>query len=261
MECFFSKKRRGESSSCSITPFIGANVEVEENVETETNFNEYVRDPGLRKPIDEFDIAIRDQVRREYWSMGPCQVVGHTYPKTEFGTQLKSFQDAWYEKFVWLEYSVSKDACFCFWCYLFKAHDQNIVQAMILIDAVKSQLHDFRNTGWEIICDEVNRFCEVNAISLIDMEDTITRPGYRRQSITNDHYYRVEIFTEVVDLIIQEMNNRFSEASTDLLRCMACLDPRDSFSQFDINQLMRFTTWYPEDFSAGDYLLFFTIIS
>ncbi|XP_057802730.1 uncharacterized protein LOC131017983 [Salvia miltiorrhiza] len=50
------------------------------------------------------------------------------------------------------------------------------------------------------------------------------------------------------------MNNRFSEASTDLLRCMACLDPRDSFSQFDINQLMHFTTWYPEDFSAGDCL-------
>ncbi|XP_057795936.1 uncharacterized protein LOC131012043 isoform X2 [Salvia miltiorrhiza] len=129
--------------------------------------------------------------------------------------------------------------------------DQNIVQAMSLIDTVKAQLHDFRNTGWEIVCDEVNSFCEVNAISLIDMEDTITRPGYKRQSITNDHYYRVEIFTEVVDLIIQEMNNRFSEASTNLLRCMACLDPRNSFSQFDINQLMRFTTWYPEDFSTG----------
>ncbi|XP_057785824.1 uncharacterized protein LOC131003323 [Salvia miltiorrhiza] len=132
--------------------------------------------------------------------------------------------------------------------------DQNIVQAMSLIDTVKAQLYDFRNTGWEIVCDEVNGFCEVNAISLIDMEDTITRPGYKRQSITNDHYYRVEIFTEVVDLIIQEMNNRFSEASTDLLRCMACLDPRNSFSQFDINQLMRFTTWYPEDFSTGDCL-------
>ncbi|XP_057791300.1 uncharacterized protein LOC131008436 [Salvia miltiorrhiza] len=109
--------------------------------------------------------------------------------------------------------------------------DQNIVQAMSLIDTVKAQLHDFRNTGWEIVCDEVNSFCEVNAISLIDMKDTITRPGYKRQSITNDHYYRVEIFTEVVDLIIQEMNNRFSEASTDLLRCMACLDLRNSFSQ------------------------------
>ncbi|XP_057791342.1 uncharacterized protein LOC131008485 [Salvia miltiorrhiza] len=580
MEHFFSKKRRGESSCHSITPFIGANVEA--NVEAETNSKEYVRDPGLRKPIEEFDISIQDQVRREYWSMGPCQVVGHSYPKTEFGNQLRSFQDVWYQKFVWLEYSVAKDVCFCFWCYLFKPQDkasryradaftktgfsnwkkalvkfaeyvgntdschnnariqieafkdqrhsmatmfrsntreldvayrarltasldvscfllkqgmpfrgndestsssnrgnflellhwysdhndvvskvldsnalvftmlvdeardvslkeqmgivlkyvndkgcvierfigivhvvdtcshslkdalsalfvkhglslsklrgqgydgasnvrvntigasckrkdqlrmleherlvkelndevrisgkgqnqdtslarpgntrwgshyltllrlcamwpsvekvlenirdettnsevrstargllrkmndfefvfvmhlmkyllgitnklsyalqrrdQNIVQAMTLIDAVKSQLHDFRNTGWEIICDEVNRFYEVNAISLIDMEDTITRTGYKRQSITNDHYYCVEIFTEVVDLIIQEMNNRFSEASTDLLRCMACLDPRDSFSQFDINQLMRFTTWYPEDFSAA----------
>ncbi|XP_057771129.1 uncharacterized protein LOC130990918 [Salvia miltiorrhiza] len=621
-------KRRSESSSASIASIRGANVEVDANVEVETNFEEYVRDPGLRRPIEEFDISIRDQIRREYLSMGPCQLVGHNYPKTQFGNQLRSFQDVWYQKFVWLEYSVAKDACFCFWCYLFKPEDkssryktdvftktgftnwkkalikfvehvgdenschnnariqveafkdqrhsvanmfrsnareldvayrtrltasldvtrfllkqglpfrghdesttslnrgnflellqwysdhndvvskvlgsnapgnnqmnspqiqkdlaracasevtlaiindigdkvftmlvdeardvslkeqmgvvlryvndkdvvdtcshslkdalsalfvkhglslsklrgqgydgasnmrgefnglkalileenpyamyihcfshqlqlivvavavaksimavkdffsyvsmivnttgasckrkdqlrmleherlvkelndevrmtgrglnqetslarpgdtrwgshyftllrlcamwpsvekvlenihddttssevrstargllgkmntyefvfvmhlmkyllgmtnelsfalqrkdQNIVQAMSLIDTVKAQLHDFRNTGWEIVCDEVNSFCEVNVISLIDMEDTITQPGYKRQSITNDHYYRVEIFTEVVDLIIQEMNNRFSEASTDLLRCMAC---------------------------------------
>ncbi|XP_057786232.1 uncharacterized protein LOC131003703 [Salvia miltiorrhiza] len=660
---------RCESSSASIASIRGANVEVDANVEVETNFEEYVCDPGLKRPIEEFDIAIRDQIRREYLSMGPCQLVGHNYPKTQFGNQLRSFQDVWYQKFVWLEYSVAKDACFCFWCYLFKPEDkssryrtdvftktgftnwkkalikfvehvgdadschnnariqveafkdqrhsvanmfrsnareldvayrtrltasldvthfllkqglpfrghdesttslnrgnflellqwysdhndvvskvlgsnapgnnqmnspqiqkylaracalevtlaiindigdkvftmlvdeardvslkeqmgvvlryandkgcvveryigivhvvdtcshsledalsalfvkhglslsklrgqgydgasnmrgefnglkalileenpyamyihcfshqlqlivvdvaksimavndffsyvsmivnttgasckrkdqlrmleherlvkelndevrmtgrglnqetslarpgdtrwgshyftllrlcamwpsvekvlenirddttssevrstargllgkmntyefvfvmhlmkyllgmtnelsfalqrkdQNIVQAMSLIDTVKAQLHDFRNTGWEIVCDKVNSFCKVNAISLIDMEDTITQPGYKRQSITNDHYYRVEIFTEVVDLIIQEMNNRFSEASTDLLRCMACLDPINFFSQFDINQLMHFTTWYPEDFSIGDCL-------
>ncbi|XP_057803063.1 uncharacterized protein LOC131018351 [Salvia miltiorrhiza] len=56
--------------------------------------------------------------------MGPCQVVGHTYPKTQFGNQLRSFQDVWYQKFVWLEYSVAKDACFCFWCYIFKHPDK-----------------------------------------------------------------------------------------------------------------------------------------
>ncbi|XP_057807509.1 uncharacterized protein LOC131022121 isoform X1 [Salvia miltiorrhiza] len=134
--------------------------------------------------------------------------------------------------------------------------DQNIVQAMSMIDTMKVQLHDFRMTGWEMILQGVNRFCEVNAIPLIHMEDTITRPGYKRQSITNDHYYRVEIFNEVVDLTIQEQNTRFSEASTNLLRCMACLDPRNNFSQFNIDQLMRFTTLYPEDFGPGDYLLF-----
>ncbi|XP_057774924.1 uncharacterized protein LOC130993905 [Salvia miltiorrhiza] len=110
---------RGESSSASIASIRGANVEVE------TNFEEYVRDPGLRRPIDEFDIAIRDQIRREYLSMGPCQLVGHNYPKTQFGNQLRSFQYVWYQKFVWLEYSVAKDACFCFWCYLFKPEDKS----------------------------------------------------------------------------------------------------------------------------------------
>ncbi|XP_057763641.1 uncharacterized protein LOC130984957 isoform X1 [Salvia miltiorrhiza] len=124
MERFFSKKRRGQPSCDSATPAIEVNVEVEANVEDETNFDEYVRDPGLRKPIEEFPITIRDQARREYLSMGPCQVVGHTYPKTQFGNQLRSFQDVWYQKFVWLEYSVAKDACFCFWCYIFKHPDK-----------------------------------------------------------------------------------------------------------------------------------------
>ncbi|XP_057793084.1 uncharacterized protein LOC131009690 [Salvia miltiorrhiza] len=108
-----------------MAPITGANVEVDVNVEVETNFEEYVRDPGLRRPIEEFDIAIRDQIRREYLSMGPCQLVGHNYPNTQFGNQLRSFQDVWYQKFVWLEYSVAKDACFCFWCYLFKPEDKS----------------------------------------------------------------------------------------------------------------------------------------
>ncbi|XP_057802399.1 uncharacterized protein LOC131017605 [Salvia miltiorrhiza] len=35
---------------------------------------------------------------------------------------------------------------------------------------------------------------------------------------------------------------------------MACLDPRNNFSQFNIDQLMRLTTLYPEDFGPGDCL-------
>lgn len=53
---------------------------------------------------------------------------------------------------------------------------------------------------------------------------------------------------------MREMENRFSEVGTDLLKCMACLDPKDSFSRFDVDQLMHLTTIYPEDFSRGDCL-------
>ncbi|XP_027118564.2 uncharacterized protein [Coffea arabica] len=80
------------------------------------------------------------------------------------------------------------------------------------------------------------------------------RRSRRGQTITNFHHYRVEIFFEVVDLIIQEMNNRFSEVSTELLSCIACLDPKSSFSQFNVQKLLRLADLYPEDFSSNDYL-------
>ena len=33
------------------------------------------------------------------------------------------------------------------------------------------------------------------------------------------------------------MNHRFSEASMDLLDCIACLDPKNEFSKFDMDKL------------------------
>ncbi|XP_042008944.1 zinc finger MYM-type protein 1-like [Salvia splendens] len=45
------------------------------------NLNDIVGDPGKRKPIEEFDVSIRDRVRREYLNMGPCQPIGHKYEK------------------------------------------------------------------------------------------------------------------------------------------------------------------------------------
>ncbi|XP_041997948.1 zinc finger MYM-type protein 1-like [Salvia splendens] len=39
--------------------------------EVELNLNDIVGDPGKRKPIEEFDVSIRDRVRREYLNKGP----------------------------------------------------------------------------------------------------------------------------------------------------------------------------------------------
>ncbi|XP_042465844.1 zinc finger MYM-type protein 1-like [Zingiber officinale] len=129
--------------------------------------------------------------------------------------------------------------------------DQNIVQAMSLVRSVKCRLQDFREDGWQIILEQVNTFCELNMIPILDMEDNMLTRGHGRrrgQLITNFHHYRVEIFCQVVDLIIQEMNNRFSEVSTDLLGCISCLHPRNSFSQFDVHKLIHLADFYPEDF-------------
>jgi hypothetical protein len=37
------------------------------------DMNDIVADPGLRKPIDEFPREIRDDAKRAYLQMGPCQ--------------------------------------------------------------------------------------------------------------------------------------------------------------------------------------------
>ena len=53
------------------------------------------------------------------------------------------------------------------------------------------------------------------------------------------------------------MNHRFSEASTDLLDCIACLDPNNGFSNFDMDKLVHLADFYPIDFiSTGRTFLY-----
>jgi len=90
---------------------------------TDSNINsvdQVIADPGLRMPIEQIDANIRDAVRRAYIAKGPCQPKGHKYPKRMIGNRNRSFHDEWYVNNPWLEYSIAKDAAFCFYCYLFK---------------------------------------------------------------------------------------------------------------------------------------------
>ncbi|KAL6503418.1 hypothetical protein OROGR_025341 [Orobanche gracilis] len=48
------------------------------------------------------------------------------------------------------------------------------------------------------------------------------------------------------------MKNRFTEGNTELLTCIACLDPRNPFSDFDHAKLLRMVELYPNDFSLMD---------
>ena len=88
--------------------------------EVEIDESDVVVDPGLRKPIDSFNVNMRDRIQRGYVTKGPCQTKGHTYPKKAYGKDKRSFRDVWYDDFDWLEYSVSNDAAYCFCCFLFK---------------------------------------------------------------------------------------------------------------------------------------------
>ncbi|CAN6560158.1 unnamed protein product [Malus baccata var. baccata] len=79
-------------------------------------------DPGLRTRIIDYDANMRDEVRRSYLQKGPCQPRGHNFPITNMSGINRRFIPQWFDEFDWLEYSVSKDAAFCLYCYLFKTN-------------------------------------------------------------------------------------------------------------------------------------------
>ncbi|XP_016488986.2 uncharacterized protein LOC107808937 [Nicotiana tabacum] len=65
------------------------------------------------------------------------------------------------------------------------------------------------------------------------------------------HHYRVDIFFMIIDWQVQELNARFNEVTTNLLVGVACLNPVDSFSSFDINKILMMVELYPDDFDEN----------
>ncbi|XP_042056226.1 zinc finger MYM-type protein 1-like [Salvia splendens] len=130
--------------------------------------------------------------------------------------------------------------------------DQDIVNAMNLVKVAKTRLQVMREKGWEVLLTKVTKFCRANEIDVLDMEDECVVRGRGRrkiEKIKNLHHYRVELFCSVIDMQAQELNHRFNEVNTDLLLCMTCFDPRDSFSAFDSEKLLRLAKYYPSEFS------------
>ena len=112
-----------------------------------------------------------------------------------------------------------------------------------------------RENGWEPLLKKVITFCEKNEIEVPDMDKEINvrgTPRRRKQKVTNMHYYHVELFLVAIDAILTEMNHRFSEVSSELLVCMAAFNPRNSFSNFDVNKLVSLVKIYAKDFDIGE---------
>ncbi|XP_025636151.1 uncharacterized protein [Arachis hypogaea] len=136
-------------------------------------------------------------------------------------------------------------------------NDQDIVNAMALVKVSKQRLQNIRNDGWSLLLDEVSLFCDKHDITIPIMDDIFVSQGRSRrkaQKISNLHHFQVEIFYQVVDRQLQELNNRFTEVNTELLLCIACLNPRHSFFAFDKEKLIQLAQFYPLEFSSTQLL-------
>ncbi|XP_044407247.1 uncharacterized protein [Triticum aestivum] len=132
--------------------------------------------------------------------------------------------------------------------------DQDIVNAMKCVKSTRIVLNELRENEWESMLGEVHVFCETHDIVELDMEEAYVNPKKRRQvtGITNKHHYQVDCFNDVFDWLVQELDNRFSETSTNLLVWSAALSPRDSFRDFNLENLMSLAKLYPQDFDSGE---------
>ncbi|XP_022856951.1 zinc finger MYM-type protein 1-like [Olea europaea var. sylvestris] len=135
--------------------------------------------------------------------------------------------------------------------------DQDIVNAMQLVRLCKRLLQIMRDEGWVSFFEEVCSFCQQHYIHVPNMDDMFVClairgcPQRNSPEITNLHHYRVDLFYSVIEFIL-ELNDCFSEVNTELLLCVACLCPQDSFSSFDKKSLIRLAELYPLDFSTED---------
>ncbi|EOA25911.1 hypothetical protein CARUB_v10019292mg [Capsella rubella] len=134
--------------------------------------------------------------------------------------------------------------------------DQDILNAMSLVESTKRELQKLRDDGWDSLMNKVSSFCEKHNAEPLVMEDIFVDPRKprRKTNITNLHHYKANCFYTIIDLQLQEFNDRFTEVNTDLLICMASLSPLDSFQEFNREKLVRLAKFYPDDFNYGEVL-------
>jgi hypothetical protein len=84
------------------------------------------------------------------------------------------------------------------------------------VKATRCQLDELRREKWGKILDDVHKFCDKNDICKLKMEDEYIDPKKRRHKsgITNNHYYQVDCFNDVIERLLQELDSRFSETSS-----------------------------------------------
>jgi len=137
-------------------------------------------------------------------------------------------------------------------CNALQKREQDIVNAMDLLEFTKVELDVLRqDSGWQEFLTKVTSFCEKHNVKVVDMNGKYvpmqrSKPFYR--GAINYHRFHADMFLGVIDRQVQELNNKFDEVNTKLLRCMASFSPANSFSTFNVENLVKLAGFNPHDF-------------
>ncbi|KAL8532351.1 hypothetical protein ACS0TY_008811 [Phlomoides rotata] len=99
-------------------------------------------------------------------------------------------------------------------CHVLQRKDQDIANTMPLVSSTKQLLQKTRDCEWDFFLDKVTSFCIKYDIIVPDMDASSEPRGRSRCSVqqeTNLQHFRFQNFEGVIDLQLNELNDRFDE--------------------------------------------------
>ncbi|KDO40627.1 hypothetical protein CISIN_1g038809mg [Citrus sinensis] len=104
--------------------------------------------------------------------------------------------------------------------------DQDIADAIKLIGVYKRNLQKMRENGLDSLLSGTSSYCVKHDIDVPNMDDLFQTQGRSQR--------------------------KAQKTNIELLLCVVCLCPNDSFAGFDKQKLLRLTEFYPNDFFLVD---------
>ncbi|KAK4572629.1 hypothetical protein RGQ29_030875 [Quercus rubra] len=138
-----------------------------------------------------------------------------------------------------------------------------ILNLILMFSAIVDVLEIIEEDGLsdQKITNELSIALKKKNQDIVNAMDLVKVSKQRLQLMRDDE--RISLLTEWEAAIqhltkykftIIMLTNRFSEMNIDLLLCMACLNPNNSFVAFDKEKLIRLAKFYPYDFLRTDIL-------
>ncbi|XP_052478442.1 uncharacterized protein LOC105775519 [Gossypium raimondii] len=140
-------------------------------------------------------------------------------------------------------------------CQALQRPSQDILNAMSLVLTTKGLIQNLKDDGWNELVKNVIYFCETWELDFPDMNvQYIVGCSYnKKEDVTVEHHYQVDIFFATIDTQLQELKSRFYENVAELLTFTTALDHKELFKLFDINKIcILVNKFYLEDFSQQE---------
>ncbi|TYH34404.1 hypothetical protein ES332_D13G126000v1 [Gossypium tomentosum] len=127
-------------------------------------------------------------------------------------------------------------------CQALQYRSQDILKAMSLVSTTKDLIQKLRDDGWDKLLKNVISFYETWELDFpnINAQYIVGRSHNKKEDVTMEHHYRVDIFFATIDTQLQELKSLFNEPVVELLTLTTTLDPNESFKLFDIDKICIF---------------------